>query len=158
MRRNQATAAINGVCNNGDRFLLSLLVCFTTEKTGDLPTGGLLHIAHLLTANGQHRVERHETDFATGREHLDDRQHRICRRIVQDDAHQIQAECLDDGCVLSIAGAYLDTVADRKYPVGCVGLGRVGELVCGYFVEARLRRRTNKAVVCGSATALASPA
>jgi hypothetical protein len=51
-------------CNNGDRFLLSLLVCFTTEKTGDLPTGGLLHIAHLLTANGQHRVERHETDFA----------------------------------------------------------------------------------------------
>src|ERR1700730_9404627 len=99
MRRNQATAAINGVCNNGDRFLLSLLVCFTTEKTGDLPTGGLLHIAHLLTANGQHRVERHETDFATGREHLDDRQHRVCRRIVRDDAHQIQAECLDDGCV-----------------------------------------------------------
>src|SRR6202035_1319061 len=48
MRRNQATVAINGVCNNGDRFLLSLLVCFTTEKTGDLPTGGLLHIAHLL--------------------------------------------------------------------------------------------------------------
>src|ERR1700730_14416191 len=48
---------------------------------------------------------------------------------------------------LSIAGASLDTVADRKYPVGCVGLGRVGELVCGYFVEARLRRRTNKAVV-----------
>ena len=75
MRRIQVTAAINGVCNSGDRFLLGLLVCFTTEKTGDLPTGGLLHIAHLLTANRQHRVKRHETDFATGREHLDDRQH-----------------------------------------------------------------------------------
>jgi hypothetical protein len=76
------------VCNNGDRFLLSLLVCFTTEKTGDLPTGRLLHIAHLLTANGQHRVERHETDFATGREHLDDRQHRVCRSDIKTTAGQ----------------------------------------------------------------------
>src|SRR6266480_6564408 len=121
------TAAVTSSCFSMIIVQLSeaLLVCFAAKKTCNLPAGRLLNVTHLLTANGQHRFQRHEPDLATRCEHLDDGEHRVRWRLVGDDAHQIEAEYLDHGCILSGAGAYFNTVADGKYPVGCIRLRRI---------------------------------
>src|SRR5688500_1694846 len=126
---------------------LPLLVRLAAEETGDLPAACLLEVAQLLATERQDGIDRHVTLLPGRRHHLDRSGHdRIGWGVIGENTYQVHAELVDDGGILLRRSPYLDAITYRKGPIGCVGMGRICELVGGFIVERRLSWRTEYAL------------